>query len=33
MATVITADDVHSISTASYVEEVLGRLADPPPST
>jgi hypothetical protein len=33
MATVITADDVHSMSTASYVEEVLGRLADPPPST
>ena len=33
MATVITADNVHSMSTASYIEEVLGRLGEPPPST
>lgn len=32
MATVITADDVYSMSTASFVEEVLARLTNPPPS-
>ena len=29
MATVITADAVESMSTASFIEEVLARLADP----
>ena len=33
MATVITADEVQSMSTASYIEEVLGHLGEPPTST